>query len=79
MATMTAIESLTLRWREVRPDTKAPLRISAPTAVICQMIEDFEERGHVPEFDDNVVRFGPDLAVWVDDDLPDNTFLIQTQ
>ena len=74
---MTVIESLTLRVRETQcPVTR--LRITAPTDLICQMIGDFEERGQVPDFDEHVVRFGPALAVWVDDDLPADTFKIQS-
>ena len=74
---MNALESVVLRVRETEyPITR--LRITAPTELICQMIGDFEERGQVPDFDDDVVRFGPALAVWVDDDLPADTFKIQS-
>jgi hypothetical protein len=74
---MNTLESLVRRVRETEyPVTQ--LHITAPTDLICQMIDDFEERGQVPDFDDHVVRFGPHLAVWVDDDLPAGTFKIQS-
>lgn len=74
---MTAIESLTLRCREVRHDVKAPLRITAPTGLIFRMIDAFEQRGETPDFDDDFVRFGPHITVHADDDLPDNVFKIE--
>ena len=81
---MNAIESLVLRVRETEhPVTQ--LRISAPDTLIYQFIEEFEERGEVPEFGPeigtgcDVVWFGPHLAVHADNDLPADTFEIAVQ
>jgi hypothetical protein len=75
---MTALESLTLRIREVRADAKAPLHISAPVGLIDKMIDEFLARGETPEFDDDVVWFGPHIAVYVDDFLLPATFKIES-
>ena len=78
---MTAIEGLTLRVRETqRPVTQ--LHITAPTDLICQMIDDFEARGETAEIgcDDfgncEHVRFGLYITVHVDDALPAGSFQI---
>jgi hypothetical protein len=75
---MTAIESLTLRVRETQcPVTQ--LRISAAVT----LIDEFLARGETPEFGSekdtgcDLVWFGPHLAVFLDADLPDDTFKIQ--
>ena len=80
---MNALESLVRRVRE----TECPLtqlRISAPVTLIDTMIDEFLARGETPEFGSekdtgcDLVWFGPHLAVFIDADLPDDTFKIQT-
>ena len=78
------IEELVLRVREVRNHTQAPLRISAPWPIVDRMIDEFLARGETPEFGSekdtgcDLVWFGPHLAVFIDADLPDDTFKIQS-
>lgn len=76
---MNSIEALTLRVREVRGDAKTPLRISAPVALIEEMIVEFQQRGESPEIDDDLVRFGPFIAVYLDDSLPEDVFKIESR
>lgn len=74
---MNALESLVRRVRETEFPV-ARLRISAPDALIAQMLWEFEARGETPSFGNDVVHFGPHLSVWRDADLPDDTFKIQS-
>jgi hypothetical protein len=80
---MNTLESLVRRVRETEyPVTQ--LRISAPVTLIDKMIDEFLARGETPEFGSekdtgcDLVWFGPHLAVFIDADLPDDTFKIQS-
>jgi hypothetical protein len=81
--TMTSIEALTLRVREVRGDANPSLRISAPWPMVDRLIDEFEERGETAEIGCDVfgncefVRFGPHITVHVDDQLPADTFMVE--
>jgi hypothetical protein len=80
-----AIEELTLRIRGIRDHTQAPLHISAPWPLIDRMCDEFAMRGEQPELDCDEfgncehVRFGPHIAVHVDDALPSDSFVIEIQ
>jgi len=75
---MNVLENLVLRVRETEYAVNR-LRISAPVTLIDEMIDEFEARGETPEFDDYCVSFGPYISVYVDDDLPDDTFMIKIE
>jgi len=74
---MNAIEQLTLRIREVKADTEAPLHITAPLPLIERLIDEFRTRGQTEDYDDDSVWLGPYISVYRDDDLPPDTFKIE--
>ena len=76
---MNGIEALTLRIREVRDTAKTSLRISAPVGLVEEMIVEFQLRGETPVIDDDVVRFGPFIVVYLDDSLPEAVFKIESR
>jgi hypothetical protein len=71
-----ALELLVLRYREVRGAANPLLRITAPATLLDRMIAESLARGTTPELGYNCVGFGPELVVYVDDDLPADTFRI---
>jgi hypothetical protein len=73
---MPALEMLVLRFREVRGDSNPMLRISAPATLLDRMIKESLMRGVTPPLGYNCATFGPGLTVYVDDDLPRDTFRI---
>jgi hypothetical protein len=72
---MNALKSLLFRVTEIQCPV-AQLRISAPAILVYQLIDDYENSGGNPQFGSDVVSLGP-LLIRVDDDLPNNTFMIK--
>ncbi len=71
-----ALEALVLRFREIRGTGNPLLRISAPATLVDRMIHESLMRGVTPPLGYNCATFGPGLTVYVDNDLPDDTFRI---
>ena len=71
-----ALEELVLRYRAVKAQAQAPLRISASPDMLDRMIRESYARGLTPRVSPNGVAFGPELDVYLDRDLPNESFRI---
>ena len=72
-----ALEELVLRYREAKAAAVgAPVRISASPDMLDRMIRESYARGLTPRVGPNGVAFGSELDVYLDRDLPCQSFRI---